>query len=156
MSFSFKYLVVLCCYINSIASSVHLMNVLFSFFFISLSPFLPSSNRSDRIVSSYDYSCRSKLCLLYTPHQIALALVFLSLFCLGYQPSTPTANSYRTSGSAHHHHHQQHYHHQHHHQAGKSSSDTTWLEIFEKDIEEHVLRSKQRSYAMMLAHALSR
>jgi hypothetical protein len=30
------------------------------------------------------------------------------------------------------------------------------LEIFEKDIEEHVLRSKQRSYAMMLAHSLRR
>ena len=130
---------------------------MFPFLFLPsfLPPFLQSIG-SDRIDSSYDYSCRSKLCLLYTPHQIALALVFLSLFCLGYQPSTPTANSYRTSGSSHHHHHQQHYHHQHHHQAGKSSSDTTWLEIFEKDIEEHVLRSKQRLYAMMLAHSLRR
>jgi hypothetical protein len=30
------------------------------------------------------------------------------------------------------------------------------LEIFEKDIEEHVLRSKQRSYAMILAHSFGR
>lgn len=79
-------------------------------------------------------SFRSTLCLQYPEQQLSLALVFMSLCISGLQPVPPTSGSqgYARSSSG----------------AGNSAAGagtgTKWLDLFEKDVDEHVLQSKFR------------
>ena len=70
-------------------------------------------------------SLRSTLCLLYEPRQIAFALVFLAIIIMDLQPtasgSSSSSNMRNFSSS------------------NSGSSSETWIDIFEKDIEDNVL-----------------
>ena len=87
-------------------------------------------------------SLRTTLCLQYSAQQIAFALVFLSLIIMGLKPAAPTTNASNSSGGG----------------GGSGNrygansnsssnigahSDVSWLDIFEKDVDENVLQSKK-------------
>ena len=81
-------------------------------------------------------SFRSTLCLQYPEQQLSLALVFIALCIGGLQPVPPSSGSssqgyVRSSSGA--------------GSSGASAGSGTgikWLDLFEKDIDEHVLQSK--------------
>ena len=73
------------------------------------------------------------LCLLYTPYQIALALVFLSLIILEYSPNpilSSSSSSYKSNTSL--------------SNYQNTSPSVTWIEIFERDIDADILQSKHK------------
>lgn len=72
-------------------------------------------------------SFRSTLCLQYSEHQLSLALVFMSLCILNLQPT----NTASMSGSSYHR----------NNTSNNGKNETTWLDLFEKDIDEHVLQN---------------
>lgn len=77
-------------------------------------------------------SFRGILCLLYTPQQIACALVFLAVQIMSLTPQAPSSASggYGGRGGL--------------HGPGAAGGEVSWLDFFEKDADESVIRGRRQ------------